>query len=79
MENESFLSMRDFNLDKEQMMLLDVFYLSLKQQVSMGGSYYEIESFVVKEYCKKFEMDFIESLKVCKRLANEKNRLSNDK
>lgn len=45
----------------------------------MGGSYYEIESFVVKEYCKKFEMDFIESLKVCKRLANEKNRLSNDK
>lgn len=66
--------MQDFKLDKEQILILDVFYLSLKQQVAMSGSLFEIESYIVKQYCEDFNMDFLEVLKICKRLANEKNR-----
>ncbi len=44
----------------------------------MGGSFFEVDSYIVGKYCKKYDLDFIEVLDVCKRLANEKNRMQNE-
>lgn len=74
MENEKHLSPTDFKLDSFEIKVLDIFYLSLKQQIHLNGSLFEIESYIVKKYCEDFNMDFCEILKICKRLVNVKNR-----
>lgn len=79
MENSQYATVDDFKLSLDERTIIDIFYLSLELQPTFGGGIYKLDSFVIKELCESEKMDFMFTLKVCKRLLNVENKKLNDK
>ena len=66
--------MEEFKLSIDEQITVDIFYTSLEMVPTFGGVIYKLDSFVIKELCVSKRLDFMFTLKVCKRLLIVENK-----
>lgn len=74
MENAEYATMDEFKLSLDEQITVEIFYTSLEMQPTFGGAIYKLDSFVIKELCESEKLDFMFTLKVCKRLLVVENK-----
>ncbi|MDC7249269.1 MAG: hypothetical protein PQJ49_05050 [Sphaerochaetaceae bacterium] len=71
--------MQDFKLSEDEQIVVDIFYTSMKVVPTFSGMIYEVDTTVVEKTCKDLEVDYMFTLKACKRLLLIENKKLNDK
>ena len=74
MENAEYVTMDEFKLSLDEQITVEIFYTSLGRELTFGGAVYKLDSFVIKELCESEKLDFMFTLKVCKRLLIVENK-----
>jgi hypothetical protein len=66
--------MQDFKLSEDEQIAVDIFYTSLEMQATFSGANYQINAFIIKELCESEKLDYMFTLKICKRLLLIENK-----
>ncbi len=74
MENSQYATPDEFRLSLDEQITIDIFYTSLEMLPTFGGAIHKLDSFVIKELCESEKLDFMFTLKACKRLLLVENK-----
>jgi hypothetical protein len=66
--------MEEFKLTLDEQITVDIFYTSLEIQPTFGRAIYKLDTSIIKELTESEKLDFMFTLKVCKRLLLVENK-----